>query len=503
MNTGKICISICAKSAAELGKKIERAAELADLIEIRFDCLRDAEVLRALELVLTRAEGSAPLLATFRSPEEGGLKQLSLEDRIRFWKSGINKAFWGGDFEEDVIDLSIESNWRNRIGSKHQTDEEEFDAASTYQQLASSDASIIKVAANAEQAMDAIDVWNLLGKAKLDGKPMVPIAMGEAGKWTRILGLAHGAHMTYASLETGNETAPGQISAEDLVNVFRVNELSKSTEVYGIIAGDTSYTASPWVHNAAFKDAGMDRVFVPFQVKDLDEFMTRMVDEETREVELNFKGFSVTNPHKQTIIEHLHEIDRTAKTIGAVNTVKIGEGGKLTGYNTDAPGFIAPLIKAFGGLQGANVGIAGAGGAARACAYALKQEGANVTVFARRPKRALALVKEFGLKAASSNNSFKPGEIDILVNATPLGTKGAEEDATIATATQMQGLSLVYDLVYNPQQTRLIQEARVAGVPALSGVDMVLAQGRKQFEIWTGETPSGPVMRAAILKKLK
>jgi len=502
MNTGKICISICAQTAAELGEKIDRAADLADLIEIRFDCLREAEVLRALELVLTRKENTTPLLATFRSKEQGGLSDIELAERIRFWTSGINKAFWGGDFEEDVIDVAIASNWRNRIGSRHQTDADQFDPESAYDSLTASDASIIKIAVSSKKATDGLQVWKLLDRAKSEMKPLIPIAMGEAGKWTRILGLAHGAYMTYASLEAGNETAPGQISAEDLVNVFRVNELSEKTEVYGILAGDTSYTASPWMHNAAFKDAGMDRVFIPLQITDVTEFMARMLDEETREVEINFKGFSVTNPHKQSIIEHLHQIDRTAKTIGAVNTVKI-EDGKLIGYNTDAPGFIAPLVKAFGSLMGANVGIAGAGGAARACAYALKQEGANVTVFARRPKRAAALVEEFGLKAASANNSFKPGEIDILVNATPLGTKGAAENATIATAEQMHGLSLIYDLVYNPIQTRLLKEARIAGVPALGGVDMVLAQGRKQFEIWTGETPSVPVMRAAILDRLK
>jgi len=502
MNTGKICISICAKTAAELRDKIERSADLADLIEIRFDCLHDAEVLRALELVLTRTERSAPLLATFRSKEQGGSNQIDLADRIRFWTSGINKAFWGGDFEEDVIDVSIEANWRNRIGSKHQIEGEPFDTISAYEKLASSDASIIKIATNSDQVTDGLDVWKLLDRANVENKPFIPVAMGEAGKWTRILGPAFGAYMTYASLEAGTETAPGQISAEDLTNVFRVNELNKNTAVYGIIGGDTSYTASPWMHNAAFKEAEMNCVFIPIQVRDLDEFMTRMVDDETREVEINFKGFSVTNPHKQTIIEHLHRIDKTAKVIGAVNTVKI-ENGELTGYNTDAPGFIAPLIKAFGKLKGANVGIAGAGGAARACTYALKEEGANVFIYSRRAKKAAALAEEFGVKAGSATNTFRPGQIDILVNATPLGTKGEYEDASIATASQMQGLKLVYDLVYNPFNTRLVQEAKIAGIPALGGADMVLAQGRKQFEIWTGETAPFQAMGIALRKRLQ
>lgn len=500
MNNGKICISICTQTADELFKKIDRAEQLADLIEVRFDCLSPSEIRPALARISSQPELSNSLLATFRPTDQGGGRELSFEERKQFWTWEINKAFWGGDFEEDVIELSVPANWRNRIGSVHEGDATSLDVESAYERLKTTGASVLKIVSSTEDAVDAIPVWALLKKAKNEKMPLIPIAMSEAGKWTRILGLAHGAFMTYASLETGSETAPGQISAEDLVNVFRVKELNKETEVYGIIAGDTSYSVSPWMHNAAFKEAGMNRVFVPLQTTDLDEFMRLMVDE-TREVELNFRGFSVTNPYKRSIMEHLHKIDEAATHIGAVNTVKI-EGGQLSGYNTDAPGFIAPLKKVLGDVKGARVAIAGAGGAARACAYALKQEGANVTIFARRHRRAEKLAEEFGVNVGNSNNSFRPGTVDILVNATPLGTKGGETEATIATASQMNGIKLVYDLVYNPIQTRLIREARIAGVAALGGLDMVLAQGRKQFEIWTGETAPTNVMAAAIKRKL-
>ena len=501
MNNGKICISICAKTADELFKKLGRAEPLADLIELRFDCLSPSEIKPTLAQIAGEPELSGSLLATFRPTAEGGMREISREERERFWTGGINKAFWGGDFEEDVIAVSVTANWKNRICSVHEQEEGPLDVDFIYEQLKNTGASIIKIAIPAEDAIDGLPVWALLKKAGKDIKPLIPIAMGEGGKWTRILGLAHGAFMTYASLKTGSETAPGQISAEDMVNTFRVKELNTKTEVYGIIAGDTSYSISPWMHNAAFKEAGMNRVFVPLQAKDLDEFMRLMVDEETREVELNFRGFSVTNPHKRSIMEHLNNIDETAKKIGAVNTVKI-ENGQLFGYNTDAPGFIAPLKKVLGDVKGARVAIAGAGGAARACAYALKQEGANVTIYARRHRRAEKLAEEFGVNVGNMNNSFRPGTVDILVNATPVGTKGGETEATIATANQMNGIKLVYDLVYNPIQTRLIREARIAGVAALGGLDMVLAQGRKQFEIWTGEAAPTNVMAAAIKRKL-
>jgi 3-dehydroquinate dehydratase/shikimate dehydrogenase len=501
MNKGKICISICAKTADELFDKLGRAKPLADLIEVRFDCLSPSEIKPALARIAAESQLSDSLLATLRPAAEGGMRDLSREEREQFWTGGANKAFWGGDFEEDVIGISVSANWKNRICSVHEQPTDPLDIESAYERTKHTGASVIKIATHSEDAIDGVRVWSLLKKAEKDNKPLIPIAMGEAGKWTRILGLAHGAFMTYASTETGSETAPGQIAAEDMVNTFRVKELNSNTEVFGIIAGDTSYSISPWMHNAAFKEAGMNRVFVPLQTNDLDEFMRVMVDEETREVELNFRGFSVTNPHKRSIMEHLNKIDETATKIGAVNTVKI-EDGQLFGYNTDAPGFIAPLKKVLGDVKGARVAIAGAGGAARACAYALKQEGATVTIYARRHRRAEKLAEEFGVNVGNTNNSFRPGTVDILVNATPVGTKGGEAEATIATASQMNGIKLVYDLVYNPIQTRLIREARIAGVAALGGLDMVLAQGRKQFEIWTGETAPANVMAAAIKRKL-
>ena len=324
--------------------------------------------------------------------------------------------------------------------------------------------------------------------------------MSEAGKWTRILGLAHGAPITYASLDEGAETAPGQISATDLKHVFRVQELNRETNVYGVIAGNTSYSLSPYMHNATFRQTGLNSVFIPLQVRDLDNFMRRMVKPDTREVDLNFRGFSVTNPHKQAIMKYLDVVDETAQKIGAVNTVKV-EGGKLSGYNTDAPGFIGPLKVLYGDLKDARVAVAGAGGAARACVYALQQEGADVTLLARDPKKAAAFARQFGMNV----EALKPGQkitTDVLVNATPLGTTGEAETETIATADELRDVNLVYDLVYNPAKTRLLREAGMSGAKTIGGLDMLIAQGAQQFLIWTGNEAPVDVMKTAITERL-
>lgn len=505
MNNGKICISICAKTADELFEQIGRAEPLADVIEVRFDRLEIDEVGKATDLISSRSGLRNKLLATFRSEDQGGNRHLSYQDRVAFWNSGIDRYFVGADFEEDIAEEVASWACEYRIASFHDLSGCPSNLDEISDRLSTTHADVLKVAVQANQITDAIPLWKLLENRTPDAKPLIPIAMGEAGKWTRILALAHGAFMTYASLDVGAETAPGQISAADMIDVFRVKELDRETEVFGIVAGDTSYSVSPWMHNAAFKAATMNRVFVPLQVADLDEFIRRMVRPQTREIDLNFNGFSVTNPHKQAIMRHLDEIDETAAKIGAVNTVKI-ENGKLYGYNTDAPGFIAPLKATFGDLKNARVAVVGAGGAARSCIFALQQEGADVALFARDTNKAAVLAAEFGIRVKEfeiSNLRSEISECDILVNATPLGTKGETQNKTIATAEQLKDVKLVYDLIYNPLDTFLIREATKAGVPAIGGLEMLIAQGAKQFEIWTAETAPLDAMAEAVKKKLK
>jgi 3-dehydroquinate dehydratase/shikimate dehydrogenase len=500
MNKGKICISICANTADALFEKIARAEPIADVIELRFDCLKPTEV----EVVFERLPKiSGKYLITYRPSEQGGKRVLPLGERIKFWSRAAIKLDAHDYFADHETDIGFPSDFPNEraIVSEHYFSGLPRDFVISYDAMLSLSGKIAKIAATCNDITDALPLWELLRQAKVDNSEIIPIAMGEAGKWTRILGLSHGAFMTYASLDADGATAPGQITAEDMINVFRVKELDQETEVFGIVAGDTTYSMSPYIHNPAFKEAGMNRVFVPLQIADLGEFMRRMVTSESREVDLNFHGFSVTNPHKQAIIPFLDELDETARAIGAVNTVKI-EDGKLFGYNTDAPGFIRPLLDLYGEIADARVAVFGAGGAARACIYALKQAGANVTIYARNEQIGEDLADEFGVKNERLTADESRLKADILINATPIGTKGATENHTIAIAEQLTEVKLVYDLIYNPEETRLIREAKTAGCKTLGGLDMLIGQAVRQFEIWTGETPSREIMETAARKRL-
>jgi 3-dehydroquinate dehydratase/shikimate dehydrogenase len=440
-------------------------------------------------------------LLTYRPSEQGGMRVLPLNARLMFWKK-VLPLLEGRDI---LIDLEADINFPFRfdetkvIRSAHFFNDPPTDLRPTFFELSDLGEGIVKIAASANDITGTITAWKLLETAAREERPVIPIAMGEPGKITRILGPARGAVMTYAAFDEADATAPGQITASDLIDVFRIKDLSPDAKVHGIVAGNTSYSISPWMHNAGFKAASEDRVFVPLQVSDLDAFIKRMVRPETREIDLNFGGFSVTNPHKQAIIAHLDEIDETAKAIGAVNTVRI-ENGKLFGYNTDAPGFIAPLNETFGDLKDAKVAVVGAGGAARACVYSLIREGAVATVFARDTSKAKDLADSFSVDTKPLPENFHG--YDIVVNCTPLGTKGDTEDKTIATADQLAGVKLVYDLVYNPIETNLIKEATKAGVKTLGGLEMLIAQGAEQFRIWTSREAPLEAMTTAVKKKL-
>lgn len=475
----RICVSVCAESLESLKSKL--ALFDADLVEVRLDCLKNLE---EEEIARWLANTKKCLLFTYRSKEQGGNREFDQG----LWNHILSKLAESKlenflvDWEYDLPTEKASFPFK-RIISFHSFSTGAVGVQEVYKQM-SQKGEVLKIAVMVDDAVDAIEIWKLLEDARRDGKKLIPIAMGEAGKWTRILGLAYGAYLTFASLDENEATAPGQISFSEMQQVYRAEELTKGTAIYGLLAGNTAYSLSPYIHNFAFKHNQVEAVFVPFQTKDLDRFLTEMVFE--KKARLNFKGFAVTNPYKEKIVAYLDEVDQIAQKIGAVNTVKI-ENGKLKGYNTDVEGFIKPLVELYGSLRGVRVAVIGTGGAASACVFALKEKGASVTTFSRSFEKAKSFAERFGISFSEflkDKTSFD--EFDILVNATPIGTKGYCEESMI-TAEQIRHLHLVYDIVYNPLDTELLKEARKANVAGIGGLQMLVNQAAKQQEIWTGK----------------
>lgn len=505
MNNGKICVSVCAETADQMIAKIRRAGPLADVIEVRFDCLDPAEVQKTVDAL---PKVNSTYLLTFRPQGQGGRREIAFSERLEFWESISSLQSQGFiiDIEaEPEIASAVATNRSPRVVSHHNIDGDVADTDAVLDAMRVFEAEVYKIAITAADATAAIALWRSFEKAAATAEQVIPIAMGEAGKWTRILGLAHGAYMTYASLDKGEETAGGQITAKELIEVYRVKELDQDTAVYGVIGDPVSSSLSPYLHNAGFAATGLNAAFLPLQVKDLDEFVRRLVAPGTREIELNFAGFSVTMPHKQAIIKHLDEIDVVAEKIRAVNTVRI-ENGKLLGYNTDAHGFLTPLNARGIELKRTKVAILGAGGAARACVYALESEGADVTIFARDAQKARAIVSETGVTVRSlsfcQTDESEMSDFDIVVNATPLGMKGEFENASPLTANHLKGVKFVYDLVTRSGDTPLIAAAKKAGAATINGVEMLISQGLRQFEIWTGREAPTAVMRQSVADRL-
>jgi len=226
----------------------------------------------------------------------------------------------------------------------------------------------------------------------------------------------------------------------------------------------------------------------------VEPFVCDFVHPKTKKLDWNLRGLSVTIPHKLAIIPYLDFIDTTANLIGAVNTVVV-EGGELHGYNTDVAGAMKPLDEMID-AHGARVAVIGAGGSARAICFGLSLRGADVTIYARDLKKAQLLADEFKTRIASLE-SFK-GEADVVINCSPVGMSGPSVGRSLIKAESLEGVKLVYDLIYTPEETSLLAEAKQAGCRTLGGLAMLVGQAAEQFRLWTGlEAPMDVMWRAA------
>jgi 3-dehydroquinate dehydratase/shikimate dehydrogenase len=523
VNPIRICVPVCVKRASELADAVERAAEVADIVELRLDCLEESELTRAgaeISALLGSkqqflASRQQPMILTLRPAEFGGARPITTEDRLFFrydswWNSGKQQqaVFW--DLELDLALLlsrrEKEGNdllafgfcdWTRTICSYHDFAGVPGDLEKIYDGMSATPARLLKIAVQADDATDCLPVFRLLERAQREGREMIAIAMGPAGIATRILGPSRGSFLTYGSLDDESATAPGQLTAGDLRQLYRLERIDSQTEIIGLIGLPVGHSISPHIHNAAFAAAEVNAVYIPFEVRDAPRFLRRMVRPAAREIDWKLRGLSVTAPHKTVVTDCLDWIEPAAKEIGAVNTILVRDD-ELRGYNTDAAGFILPLRDRYGSLKSARCAIIGAGGAARAALWGLRKESAQVVLFARDVAETKPVAEAFGLECQPLTGATFDG-FDIVVNATPLGTAGECQNETAATADQLRGVRLAYDLVYNPLKTRFQREARIAGCETVSGIEMLVAQAAEQFKLWTGRQPDLAIMREAAM----
>jgi 3-dehydroquinate dehydratase/shikimate dehydrogenase len=450
------------------------------LIELRLDCLEG--IPENLPEIIQRS--SRPLILTFRPAEQGGHRNLTREERKKFWSSIAphGDAVWW-DVEGDLVN-DLEPDWSRVIVSHHDFSAVPDDLEQIYERLAHTPAAVIKIAVQANDIVDCIPVFKLLDRARDEGREIIAIAMGNPGIATRVLGPSRGSFLTYGALDDESATAPGQVNARKLRSLYHLDTIDDETMICGLVGLPVLHSVSPYIHNTAFESAAVNGVYLPFEVHDAVQFFKRMVHPATRELNWNLRGLSITAPHKQTVMECLDWIEPDAKEIGAVNTVVV-ENDRLLGYNTDAAGLVEPLLRRFTTLRDAKVAIIGAGGAARAAIWALQRQQAAVTLFARDVAKAQALADLFGISCVSLSGASFAG-YDLVINTTPVGS-GSYLGQSPVTQKQLSGSRWVYDLIYNPTETLLLREAHEAGCETLGGLEMLVAQAGMQFELWTGK----------------
>jgi len=342
---------------------------------------------------------------------------------------------------------------------------------------------------NANSINDNFEIFRLL-KGKND---LIAFCMGLRGHISRILASKYGSILTFASLGEEKESAAGQITIDEMKNVYNIDLINNKTNVLGIIGEVAENSMSKYLHNANFKEENLDYVYMPFKVRkeELKKFIKNFR-------EFNFSGASVTIPHKVEVIKLIDEVDETVKEIGAVNTI-VNKNGKLIGHNTDYLGAIEALKEKVQ-LNGKKTLVVGAGGAARAVIYGLKKENANVTTTNRTEKKAKLLADEFKIKYKSikkikdliSNNK-------IIINTTSVGMIPNINESIIKEGYLVKG-KLIMDIVYNPAETKLIKQARKAKCKAITGDKMLIYQAIGQFKLWTGKEPDFKLMKSVLLK---
>ena len=478
MSKPLLVIVASAPTMAELRRRRDAAAMAgADIVELRLDSVADPDVKAAL------AERTCPVIVTCRPEWEGGAFKDSEAERRRILESALLD---GAEYVDVEAKAAFASEMIGGTGGKrivlstHDFDGVPADLIDRVRAMRSAGAEVVKVAVMARSLSDNLHLLQLER-----ARNTVLIGMGPAGVATRLLA----AHFDSAWSYAGDGYAPGQISAARMIDEFRFREVSDKTAIYGVVGSPLTHSVSPAMHNAAFRAAGVDAVYVPMVASSAEDFTIFATA-------LGVQGVSITIPYKVDLFERADDVDGLCRKVGAVNTYR-RDGLRWEGRNTDVTGFLAPL-KGRLELRGSRTAILGAGGSARAVAVALGSAGSAVTVYGRNRGKAKDVAALGGGTAAGF--PVAPDSWDLLVNTTPVGMLPNVDETPFEGAFDGR---VVYDLVYNPMKTRLLTEAAAAGCETIGGLDMLVAQAEDQSEWWLGRRPPAGLMRDAALRGIR
>ncbi len=490
----RICIALGLPNVATLLDHARREADAGEtFLEFRLDYLDSPEAGAAAISAFLKERPDCTVLATCRRHQNHGKFNGGMDEQLRVLDLAVQYGAHAIDVEIETAEPMEEKlgafRGRTQLIISYHNFETTPPIDKIVKRLTRIPADAYKLVTTARKPSDT---GRILAASRLSPRvPLIVLAMGEMGFPSRVLSPAFGGIFTYAAPISAEGTAAGQVSAKQLRTLYRVEKFTRQAKVYGVIADPVRHSISPAVHNRAFQSKRIDAVYLPFllpptQLRDFFEFANATP----------ITGFSVTIPHKQKVLRYLDVVDPLARRIGAVNTVW-KRAGKWRGTNTDSAGVLGPMGKHLR-VNRSSVLIVGNGGAARGAACALADAGAKISVVGRNPDRVRLLARSCGGEGISKQQA-ECRHFDAMVHATPIGMFPRSEDCFFDGAIPAD---LVFDMVYNPLETQLIQRAREQGKQVIRGLEMFVEQAVRQFEIWTGETAPRAVMEKAALEAL-
>jgi 3-dehydroquinate dehydratase/shikimate dehydrogenase len=476
----RICVAIVASSPAEMVEKADVVVRENPFIEFRLDYLPKPALALARIKAFTEYHPEALIVATCRRAANGGRFRGSIAVQVDL----LAKAATQGCH---LVDVELETAARlkpadfvklrrsaNLILSYH-----DFRATrkleETFAKMQQYSADFIKIVSTANSLYDNAVMMKFLERHS-HSHSLIGVCMGEQGIISRVLAVRAGSQFTFAAANPGEETAPGQIAGRTLRETYRIEQVDTATRVYGVVGDPIAHSLSPIMLNTAFRRENVNAVYLALHARTLDDLLACVRD-------IPIHGMSVTMPYKEAIVKHLDKSDALTTKIGACNTVVRSQDGKLYGFNTDVYGVVRPLEQRMH-LQGAKILVLGAGGAARAAVFGLKERGADVYILNRTAGPAKKLAKKARAKAIN-RSLLKKLEFDVIINATPAGMEG-NRDPLPLTEQELKA-KYFFEMVYTPAETKMTKMARAKGLHVIPGSEMFVQQGARQFEIWSGK----------------
>jgi 3-dehydroquinate dehydratase/shikimate dehydrogenase len=493
-----ICVTIGRGRHSSLAEEWQAAADAGvELVELRIDCLRrDPDLKRILKVRPT------PFVFTIRRGVDGGLWRGNDDKRQQLMREAVALGVDYIDLEMDVATKIRRFGKTKRIVSYHNLKTTPVDLQDIAEQCEEFDPDVVKIATAASTLAEASRVLHLGTTAKA---PTIPIAMGDIGVFTRILGRKFGAPFTYAGFNPERVFAAGVLQFGVMHHDFAYHQIDAHTEIYGVLGDPIEQSLSPVVHNAAFRALGLNKVMVPFLVPhgELPAFFKELLW-------LDIKGCSVTIPHKEAMVPLLQHKEGAVERTGTCNTIIYQEDGRRVGYSTDYRAAMDSLEAAMGGRESEEapspvfdkqVLILGAGGVARAIAFGLMRRGAHVTITNRHDERANKLAEEVGCRTVNWGMRAS-NVVDVIINATPVGMHPNVDDTPLPPAAFSRSAIVVFDTIYHPENTMMLKLARERGCKTLTGVDMFLRQAALQFKLYTEQDAPMDLMHDSLKLKL-